>query len=961
MPQLRLAVLGPPRVELDGAAVEVDTRKAIALLAYLAVTGERHGREALAGLLWQEFDEAHARAALRRTLSALNKGLRGGWLVTDRMSIALERDGLWLDLERFRALLEKCGAHGHPPDEACPACLAPLREAAALHRGDFLAGFALRGADGFEDWQVFQAESLRRDLAGVLGRLAAAEAAEGRWQEAIADAHRRLALDPLHEPAHRQLMRLYAGSGQRGAALRQYRACVRVLDDELGVPPLEETTALYQALTEGRPAPVAAAGEPGTRPTVAPAVGRALVGRSAEWTELLDAYAAARQGGRLVVLEGETGIGKTRLAEELVAHAEASGAATIASRCYEGEASLAYGPLVAGLRAAIARPGSTEWPQRLPAPWLAEAGRLLPELGALRPDVPTAPPLDSLGAQSRFLEGVSQTLAAALGGSDPGVLFLDDLHWADEATLDVLTYLLRRLDGRPLCVVATWRSEQVPSGHRLRRLAAEAQHAGSATVLRLSRLGELEVAELVGAVAPDRAGESARLYRETEGLPLFLTEYLAATPKGEADAPVPAGVRELLQMRLASVGEAGRQLLTTAAAIGRAFDFETVREASGRSEEEAVSALEELVARGLVRELPGGDERADIGYDFSHDLLRAVAYEETSLARRRLLHRRIAEALLGHVRGHPDAGSLAPSIAQHWQLAGRDAEAAAAFKVAGERARALYANHEAVAHFRAALAFGDPDVAGLHEAIADLDTLLGDYDAALAGYEAAAAHLASEALAALEHKLGNLHGRRGAWDAAESHFQGALTLLEQAPATAADSRKLRARLLADWSLVAHRRDQSDRALDLADRALELAQAAADDHALAQAHNIRGVLASKLGDRDGARRHLERSLELAGGLPDPSARIAALNNLALARSAAGDLDQALEHAEAALALCTEQGDRHREAALHNNLADLLHAAGRSEAAMAHLKQAVAIFAEVGQPGALQPEIWKLVEW
>jgi DNA-binding SARP family transcriptional activator len=208
VPELRLAVLGPPRVELDGAAVEVDTRKAIALLVYLAVTGERHGREALAGLLWPDYDDAHARAALRRTLSALGKGLRGGWLATDRTSIALDRAGLWLDLARFQALLEECGSHGHQPAEVCPACLVPLREAAALHRGEFLAGFALRDADGFEDWQRLQAESLRRELAGVLERLVEAGAAEGRWQDAIADGHRWLALDPLHEPAHRQLMRV---------------------------------------------------------------------------------------------------------------------------------------------------------------------------------------------------------------------------------------------------------------------------------------------------------------------------------------------------------------------------------------------------------------------------------------------------------------------------------------------------------------------------------------------------------------------------------------------------------------------------------------------------------------------------------------------------------------------------------------------------------------------------------
>ena len=543
MPELRVAVLGPPRLELDGAAVEVDTRKAIALLAYLAVTGERHGREALAGLLWPEYDEAHARAALRRTLSALNKGLRGGWLATDRTSIALDRADLWLDLARFHALLAECGAHGHPLAETCPACLAPLREAAALHRGDFLAGFALRDADGFEDWQRLQAESLRRELAGVLERLVEVQATAGRWQDAIADGHRWLALDPLHEPAHRQLMRLYAWSGQRGAALRQYRACVRVLDRELGVAPLEETTALYQTIKQNqaereRPAPPPAAVAPLSRPP--------LVGRSAEWSALLEAYDAARHDGRLVVLEGEAGIGKTRLAEEFAAHAMAAGATTIGGRCYDGESGLAYQPLVEGLRAALAGQADSAWLQAVPTPWLAEASRLLPELVDLRPGLAPAP-LDGPGAQSRFLAGLCQVLLTALRGPVPGVLVLDDLHWADEASLDLLTYLVRRLAGQPLCIVVTWRSEQVQGGHRLRRLAAEAQRAGGATVLRLAPLSQPEVAELVLAVAPARAGQAAWLYQETEGLPFFLTEYLAVAPEGAPDAPLPGGVRELLQ------------------------------------------------------------------------------------------------------------------------------------------------------------------------------------------------------------------------------------------------------------------------------------------------------------------------------------------------------------------------------------------------------------------------------
>jgi len=938
-------VLGPPRLELDGAAVEVDTRKAIALLAYLAVTGERHGREALAGLLWPEYDEAHARAALRRTLSALNKGLRGGWLATDRTSIALDRADLWLDLARFHALLAECGAHGHPLAETCPACLAPLREAAALHRGDFLAGFALRDADGFEDWQRLQAESLRRELAGVLERLVEVQATAGRWQDAIADGHRWLALDPLHEPAHRQLMRLYAWSGQRGAALRQYRACVRVLDRELGVAPLEETTALYQTIKQGqaereRPAPPPAAVAPLSRPP--------LVGRSAEWSALLEAYDAARHDGRLVVLEGEAGIGKTRLAEEFAAHAIAAGATTIGGRCYDGESGLAYQPLVEGLRAALAGQADSAWLQAVPTPWLAEASRLLPELVDLRPGLAPAP-LDGPGAQSRFLAGLCQVLLTALRGPVPGVLVLDDLHWADEASLDLLTYLVRRLAGQPLCIVVTWRSEQVQGGHRLRRLAAEAQRAGGATVLRLAPLSQPEVAELVLAVAPARAGQAAWLYQETEGLPFFLTEYLAVAPEGAPDAPLPGGVRELLQAKLGQVSEAGRQLLATAAVIGRSFDFDTVRGASGRSEEETVAALEELTERGLVREVREAGELPALAYDFGHERMRALVYEQTSLARRRLLHRRVAEALAGRADGQ----SLAASIARHFQLAGQETEAAASFKTAGDQARGLYANHEALAHYRSALALGHPDAAGLHEAIGDLETLAGAYDDALASYEAAAASCAPEALPGLEHKLGGVHDRRGDWQAAASHFEAALAASQD------DARK--ARLYADWSLTAHRRGDQRHAVELADRALALAEAAEDTKALAQAHNILGVLTGHLGDHAGARRHLERSLALAERLADPSSRVAALNNLALAHRAAGELERALELAETALALCTSHGDRHRQAALHNNLADLLQAMGRPEDAMGHLKQAVTIFTEVGAPDRLQPEIWKLVEW
>src|SRR5919206_2155771 len=250
VPRTTISLLGTPRIEVGGEPLEVDTRKAIALLAYLAVTRRRYARDALAGLLWPEYNQTRARAALRRTLSSLGRARAQGWLEVDRHSVGLGGDGIWVDVDSFRELLSECRTHGHPESEVCPECLPPLSEAVALYRDDFMAGFGLRDSLAFDDWQFFQSESLRKELAGALEKLARGRGALGEWEAAIAHARRWLAMDTLHEPAHRLLMALYAWSDQRAAALRQYRECVRILGHELGVAPLEETTLLYRAIQE---------------------------------------------------------------------------------------------------------------------------------------------------------------------------------------------------------------------------------------------------------------------------------------------------------------------------------------------------------------------------------------------------------------------------------------------------------------------------------------------------------------------------------------------------------------------------------------------------------------------------------------------------------------------------------------------------------------------------------------
>ena len=977
MGHLTISLLGAPRVERDGVPIDVDTRKAIALLAYLALTAQAHSRDTLAALLWPEYDQTSARAALRRTLSALRKALDGGWVVVHGDTVGLERDGVWLDTERFRRLIDQCGAHGHPASEACPACLPALAEAVELHRGDFLAGFTLRDSPEFDDWQSYQAELLRRELAGALDLQVRGHSARLAFEQAIACARRRLALDPLHEPTHRTLMELYAWAGDRAAALRQYRECLRVMDEELGVAPLEETSQLNRAIAEnkappppgpGRPLSVAveAVSRPGGPLHRQRATEFPLVGRASEWGALVGAYEPIASDGHFIVLEGEAGIGKTRLAEEFIAHARARGAVTVVAHCYEGETNLAYGPFVEALRAAIARPDSAGWLEGTSPRSLSEVARLVPELADLRPKLPPVAALDSPGAQSRFFEGVGEVLSACCGTSPPGVLLMEDLHWADEASLDLLTYLVRRLPGRPLCIVATWRGEQLPAGHRLRRLLAAAQRTGHGSLVSLSRLTTAAVEELVQSVAaagqslPD--GLERHLYDETEGLPFFLVEYLTAIAQGaqlsgDGEWSLTGGTRDLLRSRLAQVSEEGWQLMTTAAVVGRSFQFDLLRETSGRSDEEAVGALEELIALGLVEEVQSGQGAQPLPYDFSHEKLRTFVYEEASLPRRRLLHRRVAEALARAARGHKERGAVAGQIAHHYQLAGQEAEAAEYFKIAGEHARSLYASAEALSHFQSALALGHPNASALHEAIGDLRTLTGEYGAALTSYETAAALSDPVRLPCLEQKIGNVYDRRGEWEMAERHFAAAL---EEFGKTGRDGE--RARLYADWSLTAHRQGSSDRALDLAQQALKLAEAVDDAPALAQAHNTLGILASSRGHLEGARDHLRRSLALAENLGDVSARIAALNNLALAFGASGDREQALSLTETALASCASQGDRHREAALHNNMADLLHAMGRSEEAMAHLKQAVTIFSEIGvDAGAMRPEVWKLAAW
>jgi predicted ATPase/DNA-binding SARP family transcriptional activator len=954
-----IELLGPPSITVAGEPLRVDTRKAVAVLAIAAVDGPS-ARSNLAARLWPDSDDARARGALRRTMSVLNSALGGRGLAADPVTVALDAEDVWVDIDEVAAQLRLTTTHGHGTAAVCGDCLAPLRRAADLHRGEFLAGFTLRDSAEFDDWRSLQGERLRRELCGVLDRLTRAEAEAGELDAALAAAQRWLDLDTLGEQAHCRMMLLHAWRGERGEAIRRYRECAAVLDRELGVKPLARTTALYQAIVEGRldrPAAPDVAPPPRASHRLRRAAASGdlpFVGRRTELATGLEHLTSA--DSRLLVVHGEAGIGKSRFVDELESRLHQQGIPVVAVRCHPGEQRLALAPVVELLRSAMARAGAAERLAALPPDVRGEAGRLLPAL-ASDPGVPPPASLDAPGSHARFLDAVLTALvtAAAPPGTRP-VVMIEDLHAADDATTDLLSYAIRRLADHPVGLVLTWRTEDMTStASELHRAIHAPPTAAHSRVVELGRLSSDAIAELCRAALGETAPVELcdRVTTEAEGLPLAVVEYLRwLLESGESPAsnwPIPSGVRALVSSRLDGLSETALQLTAAAAVLGHSVDLRLLARIAGRSDEETTDGADELLARGILWPATSG------AYDFSHEKIRTVAYERTTPARRRLLHARAAEALAGHARGHR-RGQLAAVIAEHARQGG-DEQAAATWSVrAGDHAAAVFANAEARAHYERALALDHPDPTTVHQRLGRLKLLDGDYRGALESYETAAA-LAPDTriLAQVEHELGALHLRRGQWTPARAHLESALQLVP------ADQPGDAARITTDLGLTELQAGFLDAAGKRAATALSLAEQDGNRQALAQARNLMGLLARRLDDPAQSQRHLEHAAALASTLADPSAYIAALNNLALSTADTGDVDRAVDLLTTALERCERQGDRHRSAALHNNLADLHHRRGEEEQAMAHLTEAVTRFADVGEPATHDPEIWKLVEW
>ena len=314
---LQFHLLGTPRIEENNAAIDLPTRKGLAMLAYLAMTQAAHSRQTLAALLWPESDTERALGSLRQALWQVRKSLKGEWLVADEEKIMLDWPaGVWVDALRFEEKLAATLRHGHSQEDVCEACVPLLQDAIALYRGDFLAGYSLRDSAPFDEWHFFQTEEMRHKLAWALKKLVVFHSLAQAYLPAIDFARRWLALDSLHEPAQRALMRLYAESGQQAAAVRQYRLCAETLHSELGVEPEAETQALYQAIRDGElggaQSPAALVSQPQTTRHNLPVQTTPFVGREKELAQIAELL--AEPACRLLTIVGLGGMGKTHLA-----------------------------------------------------------------------------------------------------------------------------------------------------------------------------------------------------------------------------------------------------------------------------------------------------------------------------------------------------------------------------------------------------------------------------------------------------------------------------------------------------------------------------------------------------------------------------------------------------------------------------------------------------------------------
>ncbi len=712
-PSVRLlgafAICAGDRIVIDAGW---NRRKAQALTKLLALE-PRHSlhREAIYELLWPGFGGAAAVNNLRQTLHQVRRevarrGLASDVIVTSGESVALA-PGVVTDLETLLALAERARV---------------TRTDAALYDAALAAfGGELLPGDRFEPWT----EPHRQRARSVHQKLLVERAslAESSAEADVAEACLQRALDaePTDEAAQRALIGLHQRAGNRARALQQYERCREVLETELGVEPAAETRALYEAVVRGDEAP---------RSPVEPTAGP-LVGRDGEMQRLraaVDACSAGR-GMSVFLLDGEPGIGKTRMLRECGRYALLGGSRVIRGRCAEGREAPPYWPWIEALRFLLVG----EDP-RVTAGWIrgleGDLSQLATDLAPGHRDAPSAAPAEQ--ARFRLFDAVAQLLGRA-ARNRALVVLLDDLHAADQASLRLLEFVVRALRDARVMVAGAYRTGDVGTEHPLSAMIAAVAREQVNHRMHLGPLDAAQSAEYVRAVAGPEVADDVvtRVFEQTGGNPFFLSEVaqvIAArekSPGREArDLPVPPNVREVIRQRVRTLPAASREILDLAAICGRDFDVAVIAAMQSSPVADVLRGLGAPEAMMLVAPAPGEPGT----FRFSHALVTQTLYEDLPADRRIALHRAAGEAMERlHLTERPEDVS---ALARHFHEASLGAEGQAAavvyLRAAARGAMSTYAWLEAARLSRLALGVMDRTAPPELRARCDVLLELGD-------------------------------------------------------------------------------------------------------------------------------------------------------------------------------------------------------------------------------------------
>ncbi|HWT05595.1 MAG TPA: AAA family ATPase, partial [Xanthomonadales bacterium] len=673
---LRIALLGRFATSIGGAPWTFTAPpKTLPLLAYLLLhAGEVIRRDRLSFLFWPDSDEADAKANLRRHLHYLQRGLPRRpepWILTDARTVAWNpATPFSFDVAEFVAASSS--------DET--------REAAvALYGGDLLEEIFA------DDWLIPERERLRNMQFANLGALVPRFRIARNHARALQYAELMLAMDPWREDALRHVMSLRDELGNRAGALAEFDRFTAVLSEQLGVEPMPETIALYETIRDqsGVFTDLGQDPEPDAR-AAARRTEFSFVGRDDELQALRSAWVRATRGsGSALLIGGEAGIGKSRLAAALSEIASAEGARILWGHTGSVEAS-PYRAMLDALRSGLRLLEAAQ----LDDVWLSSVASLLPQLRTRRPDLPPLAKIAPEHEQTRVFETFGRAFEA-IARSRPLLLILEDLHWAGSTSIALFEHLVRRIGDTPILILGTFREEELSGSHPLREFRRRVSRERMIATIPLGPLALPELQQLVahvpGIAQADASALAARLFTESGGNPFYIGELLRIREDTAetGDTPRAGTIAATIAARLEHLSAPARSIARFASTIGSGFDLELLVAASGWTEADVLAGLHELIDRHIVRD--AGFSAED--YAFSHHLMQSAIYAGVPPDEARRRHRRIA-IVMEELQSDRIA-DIAAQLALHFDRGAVPDRASEFYLSAATRALALFANDEA--------------------------------------------------------------------------------------------------------------------------------------------------------------------------------------------------------------------------------------------------------------------------